>query len=166
MADAEFARRITEAIDKCVTEGLELRLVFDDDTDDYERAKRIAKPYIKANGYHEVYEFWYDGCNYGGEDYIRGRLIKPDGERRPGTCWMSGVWTFDDVELPEEQRGDPVPERAEECVVRHDAPPDTLVVPCNHVVACHNRSDALVGTPNAHMCVVCRQPIEGIYRNE
>jgi len=166
MADNAFARRVTEAIDKCVTEGLDLRLVFDENTNDYEQARLIAKPHIKANGYHEVYEFWYDGCNYGGEDYIRGRPIKPDNGRRGGSCWASGVWTFNDVESPKEQRGAPVPERADECVVCQDAPPDTLVIPCNHVVVCHDCSDALAGTPNAHVCVVCRQPIEGIYRDE
>lgn len=162
--DAAFARRITGAIDKCVTEGLDLRLTFDDETDDYKRAVAIAKPHIKANGYHQVYEFWYDGCNYGGEDYIRGRPIKPDNGSRGGSCWASSVWTFDDVE--QAPPPPPPPERAEECVVCQDAPPDTLVAPCGHVVVCHDCSDALVGTSNAHICVVCRQPIESIYRNE
>ncbi len=48
------------------------------------------------------------------------------------------------------------------CVVCLEKPADTLVLPCQHQVCCKACSDKLKTTPNAHICVVCRQPITDV----
>ncbi len=45
------------------------------------------------------------------------------------------------------------------CVVCDERPADTRVLPCNHRVACRVCSDKLKTTPNARLCIVCRQEI-------
>jgi hypothetical protein len=53
---------------------------------------------------------------------------------------------------------------ADLCVVCMERPPDTFVVPCHHCVVCSACSDKLKHDErNAHHCVYCKQPIEGIY---
>lgn len=61
------------------------------------------------------------------------------------------------------------PARAEanrECMICLDAHPNTLVLPCQHVVVCVACSDKLADTPDAHTCVQCRRPITSVLRDE
>jgi hypothetical protein len=48
------------------------------------------------------------------------------------------------------------------CIVCMEKPADTLVLPCNHQVACRACSDRLKSTPNAHKCILCRQSITSV----
>ena len=50
------------------------------------------------------------------------------------------------------------------CVVCMERPPDTLVLPCGHCVVCVECSKKLKTSDTvAHLCVYCKQKIEGIY---
>jgi hypothetical protein len=51
------------------------------------------------------------------------------------------------------------------CVVCLERRADTLVLPCQHQVCCRSCSDQLKTTPNAHVCVVCRQPITDVLQD-
>lgn len=46
-----------------------------------------------------------------------------------------------------------------ECMICMDARPDTLVLPCEHVVVCRECSAGLRATRDAHTCVRCRRSI-------
>ena len=54
----------------------------------------------------------------------------------------------------------------DECMVCMDRRPDTLVLPCMHMVVCSTCSPLLAGTPDAATCLRCRRPIEGILVDE
>lgn len=212
---------IRAKLDQAIYEWKPLRLVFNDETEDYTRAAAAARKYIQKKGYFRIYQYWYDGCNYGGEDYIKGRPIPEAEVPRGGTCWASDFWRFDETAVvPEEMQEEKgykcaagaagaagaaaVQEQLlSEAAVRAGAaamaraaaaaagrgvdgervedvaaavpPPDpdmcmvcmgthaeTLVMPCGHSVACQECSQGLVGTINAHRCIVCRTPIESI----
>lgn len=96
--DGDIGEWVRRWLDKAVEDWSDVRLVFDDDTGDYERAEAAARAHIQAEGYYHIYEYWYDGCNFSDEDYIKGRPIPEDGGRRGGTCWASGVWQFEETE--------------------------------------------------------------------
>jgi hypothetical protein len=160
-------------IDEAFVSKKPLRLVFDDSTDHYERAAKVARTHIQAKGYYKVYEYWYDGCNFSDEDYIKGRPIQEG--RRGGSCWSSEVWKFHDTEIPDEQEvmcGGVVEASAataaaaapepDVCVVCMEGHPETLVIPCGHSVACRACSDQLAVGINAHRCILCRTEIETI----
>jgi hypothetical protein len=55
----------------------------------------------------------------------------------------------------------PVPVN-DECCVCYERPANTIVLPCEHVVCCKQCSDQLQYTPNARLCIKCRQPIKHI----
>lgn len=205
--DGDISAWVRGKLDRAIDEWKSLRLVFDDDTNDYDRAAAAARQHIQSKGYFRIYQYWYDGCNYGSEDYIKGRPI-PEGEvRRGGTCWASDFWQFDEAAVVQEEEGcecgaegsakagaaaaaavaavragaaalaragavavggDGVEEEAapapepDLCMVCMSTHPETLVMPCGHSVACGECSRGLVGTINAHRCIVCRTPIESI----
>lgn len=48
------------------------------------------------------------------------------------------------------------------CMICLDHPPDTMVLPCEHVVVCHDCSVRLQHTNDAKICVQCRRPITAI----
>ena len=48
------------------------------------------------------------------------------------------------------------------CMVCLEVEPDTMVLPCEHRVACKSCSIKLRETPNAKICIKCRQPIQYI----
>lgn len=143
-------------LDHCVRAGKDLRVEFDDNTDDYARAATAVRAHALKKGYHKTYEFWYDGVNYAGVDILKARPIRSDNPPRRGTCWMSEVWVFDEP-IPS-----PPPPSPDVCCVCLSNPPETLVLPCGHSVACKDCSRQLETTANARLCVVCRQPISEI----
>lgn len=51
------------------------------------------------------------------------------------------------------------------CMICMDAPPDTLVLPCGHIVVCRSCSDQLRATRDARTCVRCRRPITDVLRD-
>jgi len=61
------------------------------------------------------------------------------------------------TEKPEKEP-EPIPEN-DECCICYERPANTMAWPCGHAVCCKQCSDNLKGTPNAHICVICRQPI-------
>lgn len=52
------------------------------------------------------------------------------------------------------------------CIVCMERCADTLALPCGHQVCCRRCSDALRTTPNARLCVLCRQPLTGVAQDE
>lgn len=48
------------------------------------------------------------------------------------------------------------------CLVCYENKPDTMVLPCRHVVACRKCSEGLRGSLNARKCIKCRGAIETI----
>lgn len=48
------------------------------------------------------------------------------------------------------------------CLVCYENRPDTMVLPCRHVVACKKCSESLRGSLNARKCIKCRCYIENI----
>lgn len=48
------------------------------------------------------------------------------------------------------------------CVICLERRADTMVLPCEHVVCCRECSQRLRETPNARVCVYCRQPIKAV----
>ncbi len=48
------------------------------------------------------------------------------------------------------------------CIVCMERSADTLALPCGHQVC----SDALRTTPNARLCILCRQPLTGVAQDE
>jgi hypothetical protein len=153
-------------VDRCFVENADLRIEFDDETDGYDRAKRAIMQHARERGYHRTYEYWYDGCNYAGVDILKGRPIRASNGPRPGSCWMSAPWRFDEVAPPAAAAPAEPAEPAEPCCVCLDAPPETLVLPCGHSVACRACSDRLASTANARVCIVCRQPITEILADD
>lgn len=91
--------RVLEALEPALMRMEHLRIDFDDSTGEYHEAVVMVRRYAVLHGYHQVYEFWYDGCNQQGIDMIRGRPIRPDNGPTYGTCWRSTAWTFDDDEV-------------------------------------------------------------------
>jgi hypothetical protein len=50
------------------------------------------------------------------------------------------------------------------CAMCTERPPDTVVLPCGHMVVCQDCSAKLKTDPNNRgTCIYCRQPIEGVY---
>lgn len=90
--------------------------------------------------------------------------------------WSLGEYYYE--VLPAKQKAEaeteegPEPKRRKEkeeeenkdvdCVVCMETKADTRVKPCLHVVVCRACSDKLKDSPNARLCVFCRQPIESI----
>jgi len=147
-------------VDRCFDAGVPLRMLFDDSDDAlYPRMETAVKQHVRRHGYHRTWEYWYDGCNYAGVDMIKGRPIEDGNGRRGGSCWMSDVWRFED---PPPRPPPRPPSPAAECVVCLDAKPDTIALPCQHIVCCRACSRTLATTPSAHICVVCNTPIERV----
>ena len=48
------------------------------------------------------------------------------------------------------------------CMICLDAAPDTMVLPCEHVVVCSACSQGLMNTADANTCVQCRRPINWV----
>ena len=46
------------------------------------------------------------------------------------------------------------------CMICMDREADTMVLPCEHNVVCRTCSSQLERTPDAHICVQCRRPIQ------
>jgi hypothetical protein len=69
-------------------------------------------------------------------------------------------------ELRMKKRGEavatPPPPEPDMCMVCLSSHSETLVIPCGHSVACRECSQGLAKTVNAHLCIVCRTPIERI----
>lgn len=53
-----------------------------------------------------------------------------------------------------------------DCMVCLEHKADTMVLPCQHQVACRGCSDRLRDTPNAHKCIMCRQPITSVLADD
>ena len=53
-------------------------------------------------------------------------------------------------------------EEEEPCIVCLDEKADTMAMPCGHVVVCHECSRRLEQTPNSHVCVKCRLPVQHV----
>lgn len=64
------------------------------------------------------------------------------------------------------ERGEEEGEEEAVCMVCMDRRPNTLVLPCMHVVVCVACSERLKGTPNARQCIYCRQPIESVQQDD
>ena len=227
--DGDLEEWVLLRLDQAFREQKPLRLAFDDWTNHYERGMKAARPHILAKGYHKTYQYWYDGCNHSGEDYIKGRPIPESGGALPPySPWASHFWSFEDTEgstaapvastpylastpslaqrranlkarqrwleqqrqaeqrwlerlrqeelrmkkrLQQEElrmkmRGEavatPPPPEPDMCMVCLSSHAETLVMPCGHSVACRECSQGLAETVNAHLCIVCRTPIERI----
>jgi hypothetical protein len=57
-------------------------------------------------------------------------------------------------------------EEVETCMICLDAPPNTLVLPCQHCVVCKACSQGLKKTPDANKCVRCRKDIVDVLQDE
>ena len=178
--DGDLEEWVLCRLDQAFSEQKPLRLAFDDWTNHYERGMKAARPHILAKGYHKTYQYWYDGCNHRGEDYIKGRPIPESGGALPPySPWASHFWSFEDTEgstaapvastpslaqkqaISEAGAAAPPPE-PDMCMVCLSSHAETLVMPCGHSVACRECSQGLAETVNAHLCIVCRTPIERI----
>ena len=60
----------------------------------------------------------------------------------------------------------PSPDPSDLCCICLERPPDTFVLPCQHQVVCRACSEALKATPNAFVCVICRQAITEVLMDE
>jgi hypothetical protein len=63
------------------------------------------------------------------------------------------------VSEPSKKKDLPEEDEEEVCMICLDAKPNTMVLPCEHVVVCKACSTRLPSTPDAHTCVRCRRPI-------
>jgi hypothetical protein len=52
------------------------------------------------------------------------------------------------------------------CVVCLDKPADTIALPCEHVVVCHDCSHQLAHSKFSDNCVYCRQHIDIVLEDE
>ena len=55
--------------------------------------------------------------------------------------------------------------KEERCMICLDAEPDTMAMPCGHVVVCLTCSEKLRTTPDNRICVKCRCPITSVIIN-
>lgn len=56
-SDGDIGEWVRGKLDQAIDEWKPLRLVFDDDTDDYEQAYEAAYEHIQRRGYYRIYQY-------------------------------------------------------------------------------------------------------------
>lgn len=89
--------KVFDRVDDAVKENRDCESIAYRDADDYKidgDYEEMLKMYIKFRGYHLLYEFWSDGCNYASTGFVRMRRHSLKDEWRGGSIWRSDVWKF------------------------------------------------------------------------
>lgn len=158
-------------VDCQVSHQHDVRLVFNEDawSDRYgwsfDAVVESVKAHVRARGYCKTYQFWTTHVLYADAALIKGRLTQ---EGPPTGCHCSAFWEFETeqdapkCELPAPRENAFKYEPPEFCLVCFEVPPDTRVMPCEHVVCCKRCSDVLKTSRHATVCILCRNPIESV----